>query len=91
MAAAFFQGTLGSFMSYSAFGGGNNGYGADGRPPGSWGSVADGRNESRERAGEKNSRHKSEICSGRVSSDSPPAANDAIKRAPSISRKDSPR
>ncbi|MDR6935019.1 type IV secretion system protein [Luteibacter sp. 3190] len=91
MAAAFFQGTLGSFMSYSAFGGGNNGYGPDGRPPGSWGSVADGREESRERAGERNPGNEGENFAGRVSSASPPAANDAIKRAPSISREDSPR
>jgi len=36
MAAMFFQGTLGSFMSYSAFGGGGNGIGPSGQPPGAW-------------------------------------------------------
>ncbi len=36
MAAMFFQGTLGSFMSYSAFGGGTNSPGPQGQPPGAW-------------------------------------------------------
>jgi len=36
MAAMFFQGTLGSFMSYSAFNGGSNSPGPQGQPPGAW-------------------------------------------------------
>lgn len=42
MAAMFFQGTLGSFMSYSAFGDRSNSPGPQGQPPGSWGSGAAG-------------------------------------------------
>jgi type IV secretion system protein VirB6 len=36
MAAMFFQGTLGNFMSYSVFNGGNNSVGPNGQPPGAW-------------------------------------------------------
>ena len=36
MAAMFFQGTLGSFMSYSAFQGASNSPGPQGQPPGAW-------------------------------------------------------
>ena len=41
LAAAFFQGTVGSFMHYSAFGGGpGNRPGPQGQPPGSYGGYA---------------------------------------------------
>jgi type IV secretion system protein VirB6 len=38
MAAMFFQGTLGNFLTYSAFGGASNSVGPSGQPPGSWSS-----------------------------------------------------
>jgi hypothetical protein len=38
MAAMFFQGTLGNFLTYSAFGGSSNSVGPNGQPPGSWSS-----------------------------------------------------
>jgi type IV secretion system protein VirB6 len=38
MAAMFFQGTLGSFLTYSAFSGAGGSYGPNGQPPGSWSS-----------------------------------------------------
>jgi type IV secretion system protein VirB6 len=40
MAAMFFQGTLGSFLSYSAFGGTASSMGPRGQPPGSWSGMA---------------------------------------------------
>ena len=45
MAAMFFQGTLGSFMSYSAFGGGANSPGPQGQPPGAWAAGSHGNRE----------------------------------------------
>jgi type IV secretion system protein VirB6 len=36
MAAMFFQGTLGNFLTYSAFGGAGSSIGPSGQPPGSW-------------------------------------------------------
>lgn len=38
MAAMFFQGTLGNFLTYSAFGGAGSSIGPSGQPPGSWSS-----------------------------------------------------
>jgi len=32
----FFQGTLGNFLTYSAFGGAGSSIGPSGQPPGSW-------------------------------------------------------
>lgn len=47
MAAMFFQGTLGNFMTYSAFGGGSNGVGPSGQPPGAWSAHRGGGEDSR--------------------------------------------
>jgi type IV secretion system protein VirB6 len=45
MAAMFFQGTLGNFMSYSVFNGGNNSVGPNGQPPGAWSAHRLAKNE----------------------------------------------
>ncbi|SEO82138.1 type IV secretion system protein VirB6 [Luteibacter sp. UNC138MFCol5.1] len=88
MAAAFFQGTLGSFMSYSAFGGGNSGYGPDGRPPGSW-SAAPGLGQSRSQGPEgERASHERETYSARVPDSSTPPVADAVKRKSSTQSED---
>jgi type IV secretion system protein VirB6 len=73
MAAMFFQGTLGNFLTYSALGGSSNSVGPNGQPPGSWSahqvSSGDSRFGRSERPAEANSQF-----SQRASTGVPPAS-----------------
>lgn len=93
LAAMFFQGTVGNFLSYSAFNtGGGNGIGPQGQPPGSHGGrLSSGSNSHNpnESGGAENAAHKHaggtlshNVASARASSGSNPAALDAVKSQP---------
>ncbi|SEW00314.1 type IV secretion system protein [Luteibacter sp. 329MFSha] len=79
MAAAFFQGTLGSFMSYSAFGGGNNGYGPDGRPPGSWSPLRESNEGPEDHRGGGRGLDAGMLLGGRISGSPQATPRDEVK------------